>query len=139
MVSIMLFSLGKGEEKACKPVSGNVSLRVSISNALMQGLPTVDSDSFKPKGEEFPIEEFEDVPDWNAKAWEQIRARDAETSRKRLSLTKILTGYSMTALESAFAVLNRKVLTEGGDVELRDAIATEIERRVDAGDTELAQ
>ena len=138
-MSIMLFSLRKGGEKACKPVSENVSLEVSISNALMKDLPAVDSDSFKPKGEEFPIEEFEDVPDWNAKAWEQIRTRDAGTSRKRLSLTKILTGYSMTALESASAVLNRQVLTEGGDVELRDAIATEIERRVDAGDTELAQ
>lgn len=101
----------------------------------MDNLPAMDSDSPKPKGEEFPIEEFEGVPDWNTSAWEKIKARDAEALKKQLSLAKSLSGYSMSALDSTYAVLNRTKQ----DPELRDAIAAEIERRIDSGDKEASQ
>jgi len=129
----------KREERACELASKNVSLGVPISNALMEDLSTENLDSPKPRGEEFPIEEFEGVPDWNARAWERIQARGAEALKKRLSLAKFLAGCSMRALEGTYAVLDRQVLTEGGDVELRDAIAAEIERRVNSGNFNEAQ
>ena len=96
----------------------------------MDSLPAMDSNSLNPKGEELPIEEFDGVPDWNAQAWRQIQARDAETLKKQMLLAKSLSGYSMAALDSTYAVLNRT----NQDIELRDAIAAEIERRVDSGD-----
>ena len=97
----------------------------------MDSLPAMDSDSLSPKSEELPIEELDDVPDWNAEAWKQIQARNAEALEKQMSLAKSLSGYSMAALDSTYAVLNRT----NQDIELRNAIAAEIERRVDSGDT----
>ena len=95
----------------------------------MNNLPAADSDSLRPKGEELPIEEFEGVPDWNAEAWRLIQARDAGLPEKRIPLPHTLSAYSMAALDSTFAVLN----STKQDPELRDAIAAEIERRIDLG------
>ena len=117
-----------------KLVFKDVFLRTSISNTLMNSLPAMDSDSPKPKGEELPVEEFESVPDWNAEAWRRIQARDAQALEEQMSLTKSLSGYSMAALDSAYIVLNRTKQNH----ELRDAIAAEIEHRVDSNDTDTA-
>ena len=101
----------------------------------MDSLLAMDSNSLGPKGEELPIEEFDGVPDWNAEAWRQIQARDAEALEKQRSLAKTLSEYSMSALDSMYAVLNRT----NQDPELKDAIAAEIERRVDLGDSDKGQ
>ena len=96
----------------------------------MDNLTATDSDSLRPKGEELPIEEFDGVPDWNAEAWRLIQARDAGIPKKQIPLPHTLSAYSLAALDSTFAVLNRTKQ----DPELRDAIAAEIERRIDLGD-----
>ncbi len=96
----------------------------------MENLFVEDSDPPKPrpKGEELPIEEVDEVDeDYNAIAQERIKARDEEALKERLSLSKVLAGYSMGALNSTYAVLSRTKQ----DLKLRNAIAAEIERRVD--------
>ena len=100
----------------------------------MENQSTEDPNSIfpqPPKAEEFPIEEFEGVPDWNAAAWEKIKARDA----KRAALAEYLSKLPMSSLDASHAVLNR----DKQDVELRDAIAREIERRVDEADAGAIQ
>lgn len=74
----------------------------------------------KPKGEEFPIDEFDGVEDWNAVAWKKIQQRD--------SLAAYLAQKTLQQLDATYTVLNRT----RQDDKLRDAIAKEIEKRVDA-------
>ena len=95
-----------------------------------------DSESSQPKGEELPIEELNGIMDWNASAWERMQNRDKESSQKKQEiLAGHLSAIPMSVLDSSFAVLNRT----NQDTELRDAIAKEIERRIDAGDSGAVQ
>lgn len=95
-----------------------------------------DAESSQPKGEELPTEELNSITDWNASAWERIQNRDRESSQKKQeTLARHLSALPMNMLDSSFAVLSRT----NQDTELRDAIAREIERRIDAGDSGAAQ
>lgn len=95
-----------------------------------------DSESSQTKGEELPIEELNGVTDWNASAWERIQNRDSESLQKKQELLAgHLSALPINVLDSSFAVLNRT----NQDTELRDAIAKEIERRIDADDSNDAQ
>ena len=82
-----------------------------------------------PSAEEFPIEEFDSVPDWNATAWAQIQARDAKAMQPG-QLASYLAAATLDSLASMKAVLTR----EPEDGVLFDAIGAEIERRR-TGDT----
>ena len=77
-----------------------------------------------PPADEFPIEEFDGVPDWNAAAWAQIQVRDAK-NMKNSQLSDYLAVAALNSLASMKAVLTR----EPEDAALLDAIAAEIERR----------
>jgi len=77
-----------------------------------------------PPAEEFPIEEFDGVPDWNAAAWAQIQVRDAKTMQNS-QLSDYLAVAALNSLASMKAVLTRGL----EDAALLDAIAAEIERR----------
>ena len=80
----------------------------------------IDQNADNQKREEFPIEEFDGVDDWSARAWERIKRKE--------KLEAALARYPLSNLDATYAVLNRT----GQDKELRDAIAKEIERRIDA-------
>jgi len=99
----------------------------------MENEPLEDYNSSEQKDEEFPIEEFESGPDWNTRAWEEIQARDAKALRGQ-SLAAYLSELPLSSLDAMFSVLNH----DKQDLELRDAIVVEIERRVDGADTNAA-
>ena len=74
--------------------------------------------------EEFPIEEFDVIPDWNAAAWAQIQARDA----KALPPGQLRSHLAASTLKSLASM--KAVLTRGPeDAALLDAIGAEIEQR----------
>ena len=77
-----------------------------------------------PPADEFPIEEFDGVPDWNAAAWAQIQVRDAK-NMKNSQLSDYLAVAALNSLASMKAVLTRGP----EDAALLDAIGAEIERR----------
>ena len=77
-----------------------------------------------PPAEEFPIEEFDGVPDWNAAAWTQIQVRDAKALPPG-QLHSHLAASTLKSLASMKAVLIRGP----EDAALLDAIGAEIERR----------
>ncbi len=81
-----------------------------------------------PSAEEFPIEEFDSVPDWNATAWALIQARDAKALQPD-QLAAYLAAATMESLGSMKAVLTR----EPEDSALLGAIGAEIERRHGGG------
>lgn len=74
--------------------------------------------------EEFPIEEFDGIPDWNASAWALIQARDAKVLPPS-QLRSHLATFTLDSLTSMQAVLTR----EPYDVVLMEAIVSEIERQ----------
>ena len=76
------------------------------------------------KGENFPIEEFSGVPDWNAKAWEKIKARQEEESRKQ-SLIEFLSEKPTSTLNAMLKVC----IHEQQDPELQELIITELKER----------
>ena len=77
-----------------------------------------------PPAEEFPVVEFDGVPDWNATAWALIQARDAKAVQPG-QLVSYLAASTLDSLTSMKAVLTR----EPEDATLYDAIVAEIERR----------
>jgi len=78
--------------------------------------------------EEFPIEEFDGIPDWNAAAWAQIQARDA----KALPPSQLRSHLAASTLKSLASM--KAVLTRGPeDAALLDAIGAEIEQRRTGG------
>ena len=77
-----------------------------------------------PPADEFPIEEFDGVPDWNAAAWAQIQVRDAK-NMKNSQLSDYLAVAALNSLASMKAVLTRGP----EDAALLDAIGAEIEQR----------
>lgn len=87
-----------------------------------------------PKSEEFPMEEFDAVPDWNAAAWEQIKARDAKALKKQ-SLIDHLAQQPTQALESVLKVC----IHEQQDAELQELVRAELERRSATTDPVVAQ
>ena len=94
-----------------------------------------NAESLKPTDEELPIEELDGIVDWNASAWARIQSRDTESLRNQEAFARHLSALPMSALDSSFAVLNRT----NQNIELKNAIAMEIERRIDATDSEAAQ
>ena len=87
-----------------------------------------------PPAEEFPLEEIEGVPDWNASAWASIQARDAKALQPS-QLGSHLANLTVRSLGNIKQVLTQ----EPQDVALWDAITAEIERRRNGGGHESAQ
>ena len=77
-----------------------------------------------PPAEEFPIEEFDGVPDWNASSLACIQSRDA----KALPPGQLRSHLAASTLKSLASM--KAVLTRGPeDAALLDAIGAEIEQR----------
>lgn len=76
------------------------------------------------RGEEFPIEEIDSAPDWNALAWERIQARDLKAVKTR-TLTDSLASKSTHVLKSVLNVC----VAEQQDEELQELIRAELKRR----------
>ena len=76
------------------------------------------------RGEELPPEELDGLPDWNAQAWEAIKARDAKILAAD-QLRAYVAGLSGRELVALRAVLGH----EPADLPVRAAIATEQARR----------
>lgn len=77
-----------------------------------------------PPAEEFPIKEFDGVPDWSATAWACIQVRDAKRMQPS-QLSSYLAASTLDSLASMKAVLTR----EPEDAALWNAIGAEIERQ----------
>ena len=77
-----------------------------------------------PTGEEFPLEELDGLPDWNAQAWHCIQARDAKALAPA-QLAAFVAGLTTPNLRAVAAVLG----TEPADARVRTAIDAEIARR----------
>ena len=76
------------------------------------------------RGEELPPEELDGLPDWNAQAWEAIKARDAKILAAD-QLRAYVAGLSGRELVDLRAVLGH----EPADLPVRAAIAAEQARR----------
>ncbi len=76
-----------------------------------------DQNAENQKHEEFPIEEFDGVDDWNARAWERIQRQE--------KLATSLAGYPFSKLGTA----HKYLISTEQDEELQSAIAAEIKRR----------
>lgn len=76
------------------------------------------------RGEEIPLEELDGLPDWNAQAWECIKARDAKNlpADQLLAYVAGLSGRGLTALR---AVLDH----EPADLSVRETIAAALAQR----------
>lgn len=75
-------------------------------------------------GEEIPLEEFDGLPDWNAQAWETIKARDA----KNLPADQ-LPGYVAKLSGRELMALRAVLGHEPADLPLREAIAATLTQR----------
>lgn len=84
--------------------------------------------------EEIPIEEIEAVPDWNARAWKKIQARDAEALKVQ-SLAASLALKPTRVLQAALKVC----IIEQQDQELQELIRAELNRRAEATNPDIAQ
>ena len=81
------------------------------------------------RGEEIPLEELNGLPDWNARAWESNKARDA----KNLPADQLLAyvaGLSGSGLMALRAVLSH----ESADLSVREAIAAALAKRAQSDD-----
>ena len=76
------------------------------------------------RGEEIPLEEFDGLPDWNAQAWEAIKARDAKNLPAD-QLPGYVAGLSGRELVALRAVLGH----EPTDLPVREAIAAALTQR----------
>ena len=76
------------------------------------------------RGEEIPLEELDGLPDWNARAWEAIKARDAKTLAAD-QLRAYVAGFSGRELVALRAVLGH----EPADLPVREAIAAVLTQR----------
>ena len=76
------------------------------------------------RGEEIPLEELDGLPDWNARAWEAIKARDAKNLPAD-QLKGYVAGLSGRELVALRAVLGH----EPTDLPVREAIAAALTQR----------
>ena len=76
------------------------------------------------RGEEIPLEELDGLPDWNAQAWEAIKARDAKNLPAD-QLKGYVAGLSGRELVALRAVLGH----EPTDLPVREAIAAALTQR----------
>ena len=76
------------------------------------------------RGEELPPEELGGLPDWNAQAWEAIKARDAKNLPADQFPAHVagLSGRELMALRAALG-------HEPADVPVREAIAAALAHR----------
>ena len=76
------------------------------------------------RGEELPPEELDGLPDWNAQAWEAIKARDAKNlpADQLFAYVAGLSGSGLTALRTVLG-------HEPADLPVRAAIAAEQSKR----------
>ena len=76
------------------------------------------------RGEEFPMEELDGLPDWNASAWERIKVRNIIN----LPITEFQHHVEELSREELGAL--RTVLDHGpSEQPVRDAIAAELAKR----------
>jgi len=82
------------------------------------------------RGEELPPEELDGLPDWNAQAWEAIKARDAKNlpADQLFAYVAGLSGSGLTALRAALG-------HEPADLPVREAIAAALVQRAQSDDT----
>ena len=82
------------------------------------------------RGEKLPLEELDGLPDWNARAWESIKARDAKNLPADQMLVYV-SGLSGSELMALRAVLGH----EPADLPVREAIAAALVQRAQSDDT----
>ena len=76
------------------------------------------------RGEEIPLEELDGLPDWNAQAWETIKARDA----KNLPADQ-LTSYDGRLSGREFVAVRAVLGHEPAGLPVREAIAAVLTQR----------
>ena len=76
------------------------------------------------RGEEIPLDELDGLHDWNAQAWEAIKARDAKNLPAD-QLPGYIAGLSRRELVALRAVLGH----EPADLPVREAIAAALTQR----------
>lgn len=78
------------------------------------------------RGEELPLEELDGLPDWNARAWESIKARDARNlpADQLLAYVAALSGSGLMALRAELGY-------EPADLPVREAVVAELAQRAE--------
>ena len=101
-----------------------LSLEYRLQTLLHPMKDPLADDQKQPKGEEFPIEDFDGVSDWNLRAWEIIEARNKEALRK-----KELAEYLSEKPTATLYALLKVCINEQQDVELQELIRNELNNR----------